>query len=84
MAGTGGDHLGNRVTDWVRALHMIGEPFDFAAYRWLVCLFGLVLSMLSVTGIVIWLKKRRARASSRSRQISISGAPRPGGRASLR
>lgn len=48
---------GNTVTSWLMALHManvFGLP-----YRLFVCVLGLVIVMLSVTGVVIWLKKRR-------------------------
>ncbi|NOV31669.1 PepSY domain-containing protein [Methylomonas sp. ZR1] len=54
-----GQYAGNTVTNWLGALHManvFGMP-----YRIFVCLLGLVIVMLSVTGVVIWLKKRRAR-----------------------
>ncbi|EIC30421.1 PepSY-associated TM helix domain-containing protein [Methylomicrobium album] len=52
-----GQYNGNTVTSWLTALHManvFGLP-----YRLFVCVLGLVIVMLSVTGIVIWLKKRR-------------------------
>lgn len=54
-----GQYSGNTVTNWLFALHMAsvwGLP-----YRVLVCLVGLVVAMLSVTGIVIWWRKRKAR-----------------------
>ena len=54
-----GQYDGNTVTAWLFALHkanVFGLP-----YRILVCVLGLTIVMLSVTGIVIWLKKRRAR-----------------------
>jgi uncharacterized iron-regulated membrane protein len=54
-----GQHTGNTVTSWLFALHeanVFGLP-----YRIIVCLLGLAIVMLSVTGIVIWMKKRRAR-----------------------
>ncbi|BBA32138.1 putative iron-regulated membrane protein [Methylocaldum marinum] len=54
-----GQHAGNTMTSWLFALHeanVFGLP-----YRFFVCLLGLAIVMLSVTGIVIWLKKRRAR-----------------------
>jgi len=31
-----------------------------------VCIAGFVIAMLSVTGLIIWMKKRRARANPRS------------------
>jgi uncharacterized iron-regulated membrane protein len=52
-----GQYNGNTVTSWLLALHManvFGMP-----YRIFVCALGLVIVMLSVTGVVIWLKKYR-------------------------
>ena len=64
---------GNVVTDWLDALHMasvFGLP-----YRIFVCVLGLLITMLSVTGVYIWWKKRKARlrGSSRSRPDSDTG-----------
>lgn len=56
-----GQYNGNTVSNWLYILHManiFGLP-----YRIFVCALGLIIAMLSVTGIVIWMKKRRARAS---------------------
>lgn len=50
----------NTFTTWLTALHtahVFGLP-----YRIVVTLLGLAVTMLSVTGVVIWLKKRSARA----------------------
>jgi len=58
-------HIGNIVSDWFRALHMANDPVDYTLYRFFVCLFGIVLSTISVTGVVIWWKKHRARAFRR-------------------
>jgi len=52
-----GQYSGNTITSWLMALHManvFGLP-----YRLFVCVLGLVIVMLSVTGVVIWSKKRR-------------------------
>jgi uncharacterized iron-regulated membrane protein len=52
-------HSGYTVSAWLKALHeadVFGLP-----YRILVCILGLAIVMLSVTGIIIWLRKRRAR-----------------------
>jgi len=54
-----GEHSGNTVTRWLRALHM-ADVFGLP-YRIFVCALGLVITMLSVTGVYIWWKKRKAR-----------------------
>ena len=54
-------HSGDTVTAWLKALHeadVFGLP-----YRIFVCILGLVIVMLSVTGIIIWLRKRKARTT---------------------
>ena len=48
--------------------------------RILISVMGLVVAMLSVTGIVIWWRKRRARRITASRS-ALSSAARPGGSA---
>jgi uncharacterized iron-regulated membrane protein len=50
---------GNAVSQWLGALHtgrVGGLP-----YRMLLSLMGTVVAMLSVTGVVVWWKKRSAR-----------------------
>jgi uncharacterized iron-regulated membrane protein len=57
-----GEHAGNTVESWLYALHMarvFGAPFQIT-----VCVVGLLITMLAVTGILIWLRKRRARLIS--------------------
>lgn len=54
-----GEHSGNTVSSWLYALHM-ADVFGFP-YRIFVCVLGLVITMLSVTGVYIWYVKRRAR-----------------------
>ena len=54
-----GDRLGNTIENWLYALHM-GLVFGMP-YRLLVCVLGLIIVMLSATGVYIWWKKRRAR-----------------------
>jgi uncharacterized iron-regulated membrane protein len=54
-----GQHAGATLTTWLIELHtanLFGLP-----YRIFVCGLGMVIVMLSVTGVYIWLKKRRAR-----------------------
>jgi uncharacterized iron-regulated membrane protein len=67
-----GQHLGNTITAWLVVLHManiFGMP-----YRIFVCALGIVIAMLSVTGVYIWWKKRKARkgrAASQSRRFVV-------------
>ncbi|MGD9656252.1 MAG: PepSY-associated TM helix domain-containing protein [Methylocystis sp.] len=54
-----GHRNGTTLTTWLVELHManlFGLP-----YRVFVCAMGLVIAMLSVTGVYIWWKKRKAR-----------------------
>ncbi|BBU63705.1 hypothetical protein MSC49_36400 [Methylosinus sp. C49] len=54
-----GARTGNTLTTWLTELHManvLGLP-----YRIFVCALGLAIAMLSVTGVYIWWKKRKAR-----------------------
>lgn len=66
-----GQHGGNTVSNWLYALHM-GNVFGLP-YRIFVCVLGLAVAMLSVTGVVIWAKKRGAR---RLRLARLSLPPR--------
>lgn len=55
---TGGP-AGNTVSNWLGALHMahvFGRP-----YQVFVALTGMLTALLTVTGVLIWLRKRRAR-----------------------
>lgn len=54
-----GHRSGTTLTTWLVELHtanLFGLP-----YRIFVCVLGLVIAMLSVTGVYIWWKKRSAR-----------------------
>jgi uncharacterized iron-regulated membrane protein len=66
-----GEHPGNTVENWLRALHF-ADLRDSLAYRVLVCALGLGVAVLSVTGIYIWLKKRRARQFVRTGTVGSS------------
>jgi uncharacterized iron-regulated membrane protein len=55
-----GQHTGNSLYTWLYALHF-ADVGGSLAYRWFVALAGLIVAMLSVTGVVIWLKKRQVR-----------------------
>ncbi|WP_347987583.1 PepSY-associated TM helix domain-containing protein [Methylomonas sp. AM2-LC] len=61
-----GQNTGFTISMWLFALHMArvwGIPFKI-----FVCLMGLVVAMLSITGVYIWLKKRRAYRFSQERR----------------
>ncbi len=65
-----GQRAGNTLTTWLAELHranLFGVP-----YRIFVCVLGLVIVMLSATGVYIWWKKRSARLAHVRRT-----APRP-------
>lgn len=60
-----GQNAGSTIHTWIFALHMAkiwGLPF-----RIFVTCVGILIAMLSVTGMVIWLKKRRARQLSKQK-----------------
>ena len=62
-----GQHNGLTVTMWLNALHDANVAILGLPYRIFVCVLGLVITMLSVTGVYIWWKKRRARAKQAAR-----------------
>jgi uncharacterized membrane protein len=67
-----GQYAGNTVTSWLYALH---EANVFGmSYRIFVCVLGLMITMLSVIGVYIWWKKRRARKFSTSRRAKEAEA----------
>lgn len=60
---------GDTIYTWITSLHMAalwGTPMKL-----FVCMMGLVVAMLSVTGVFIWLKKRRARIQSVAKATAI-------------
>ena len=59
-----GQHSGNTLSAWLYALHM-ADVFGLP-YRIFVCALGLVITMLSITGVYIWWKKRKARQFSKA------------------
>jgi uncharacterized iron-regulated membrane protein len=65
-----GQAPGNTITSWLYALHF-GAVFGLP-YRILVCVAGFVVALLSVTGVMIWIHKRRARAFQRGRQVATA------------
>ncbi len=59
----------NGVHEWLVALHI--ASIGGLPYRIFVSVLGLAVVMLSVTGVVIWMKKRSARIAA-GRKLSIA------------
>ncbi|MFO0766908.1 MAG: PepSY-associated TM helix domain-containing protein [Nitrospiraceae bacterium] len=79
-----GQYAGNTISNWLYALHManvFGLP-----YRIFVCFLGVVVAMLSVTGVYLWVKKRRSRAMAQARLLRLPDvqSARPSGHADLK
>ena len=67
-----GHRSGTTLTTWLVELHManlFGLP-----YRIFVCAIGLVIAMLSVTGVYIWWKKRVGAAGACAADGAAAGA----------
>ena len=64
-----GERAGNTVESWLYALHM-ARVFG-RSYQIFVCLLGLLIAMLSITGVYIWLKKRNARRISQEKHARL-------------
>ena len=65
-----GDRTGNTIESWLYALHMarvFGRP-----YQVFVCLLGVIVAMVSVTGVYIWWRKRKVRNFTRFRQLTLN------------
>ena len=59
-------YVGNDVSAWLHDLH-VARPFGLA-YQIFVFIIGLVITLLSVTGVYIWWKKRSVRKRSTARK----------------
>ena len=60
-----GAAVGDTVTTWLTSLHM--ATVGGRSYKVLMSLVGLLVSLLSVTGVYLWWKKYIARQASRRR-----------------
>jgi uncharacterized iron-regulated membrane protein len=63
---------GNTFTSWLGALHM-GKVFGLP-YRLLVVVLGVVTAVLSITGVVIWLRKRQGRRAAQPQRQATPDA----------
>ncbi|ASU38880.1 iron-regulated protein [Herbaspirillum sp. meg3] len=58
-----GDVSGNTFSNWIGALHM-GHVFGLP-WRIFITFIGLFITVVSVTGVIVWWKKRRAKSTVR-------------------
>ena len=64
-----GQNAGSTLNSWIFALHMAkvwGLPF-----RIFITVVGILIAMLSITGVYIWLKKRNARRFSQEKSVRL-------------
>lgn len=61
-----GKSIGAKVTIWLHALHF--AAVGSVAYQVFVCLLGIFIVVLSISGIIIWWKKLRSRRTRKSQQ----------------
>jgi len=54
-----GGASGDTIHEWITSLHMAAMWGPW--FQIFICLVGFVVTMLSVTGVIIWWRKRRAR-----------------------
>ncbi|WP_024929194.1 PepSY domain-containing protein [Methylophilus sp. OH31] len=57
---------GGIISKWLRVLHT-GAVFGLAC-RVLIVMIGIVVAILSITGVVLWWKKRQGRRFVQSRR----------------
>lgn len=61
-----GETTGNTLSTWLYQLHFGAVASGGLPYRIVVCLMGLLVALLSITGVWIWAKKRGKRPMRRS------------------
>ncbi len=54
-----GQHLGNTISTLLWGIHY-ADLRDWTPFRILICLFGVLLTVLASTGVIIWWRKRGA------------------------
>ena len=66
-----GEHTGNTVSLWLASLH---EAWVFGLpYRIFVCVLGIVMAVLSYTGVYIWWRKSQGRSlAARKKRASFT------------
>ena len=66
-----GEHTGDTISHWLRILHF-ANVHGWVSYRVLVCLLGVVITILAGTGVYIWWKKFRSRRISAARRLAAA------------
>ncbi|MCK6394940.1 PepSY domain-containing protein [Diaphorobacter sp. HDW4A] len=63
---------GDTIRTWLTSLHMaaVGGVVAGLPMKLFICTMGLVVAMLSVTGVIIWWKKRQGRARLAARDLA--------------
>jgi uncharacterized iron-regulated membrane protein len=59
-----GQHFGNTISTLLWGIHY-GDLRDWLPFRILICLFGVLLTGLASTGVLVWWRKRAVRRLSR-------------------
>jgi len=64
---------GDTIRTWLTSLHMaaVGGVVAGLPMKLFICSMGLVVAMLSVTGVVIWWKKRQGRVRLAARDLAV-------------
>jgi uncharacterized iron-regulated membrane protein len=59
-----GQHLGNTISTLLWGIHY-GDLLDWLPIRILICIFGVLLTVLASTGVIVWWRKGAVRRLSR-------------------
>lgn len=70
-----GERTGNTIESWLYALHM-ARVFG-PVYQAFVCMLGLICTILPVTGVYIWWRKRGVRRMHKHKAIARDKEPQP-------
>ena len=65
-----GEHTGNTIDSWLALRPAHGTRVRQTVSD-LVCVLGLAIVMLSITGVYVWLKKRNARRISQEKHALL-------------
>jgi uncharacterized iron-regulated membrane protein len=66
-----GQHVGNTISTWLWGIHF-ADLRDSPPFRIFISAFGLLVAMLSTTGVLIWWKKRQAKHLNRTQSHLVA------------